>query len=38
MYIQKGLTFEYIAHALNFFNSNSFSDVGLTYCFFFWEY
>ena len=30
VYIQKGLTLEYTAHALNLFNSHSFSNVGLT--------
>ena len=35
VYIQKGLTFEYTAHALNLFNLHSFSNMGLTYYFFF---
>ena len=35
VYIQKGLTLEYTAHALNLFNSHSFFNVGLTYSFFF---
>ena len=38
VYIQKGLTFGYTIQVLNFFNSHSFSNVGLTDCFFFWEY
>ena len=35
MYIQKGLTLGNTAQTLNLFNSHSFSNVGLTNCFFF---
>ena len=35
VYIQKCLTLKYTAYVLNLFNLHSFSDVGLTYCFFF---
>ena len=35
IYIQKGLTLEYTAQTLNFFNLHSFSNVGLTHYFFF---
>ena len=34
MYIQKSLTLRYTTQALNLFNSHSFSNVGLTHCFF----
>ena len=33
MYIQKDLTLGYTAHALNLFNSHSFSNVGLIFIF-----
>ena len=35
VYIQKGLTLGYTVHVINFFNSHSFSNVGLTHYFFF---
>ena len=38
MYIQKSLTLGYTAQTLNLYNSHSFSNVGLTHYFFFWEY
>jgi len=34
----KESTLEYTAQALNLFNSHSFSNVGITYYFFVWEY
>ena len=37
VYIQKGLTLGYIAQTLNLFYSHSFSNMGLTHYFFFWE-
>ena len=36
VYIQNDLTFKYITHALNLFNSHSFFNMRLTHCFFFW--
>ena len=36
MYIQKDLTL--VAQTLNLFNLHSFSNVGLTHYFFYWEY
>ena len=38
VYIQNDLTLGYTVQALNIFNSYSFSNVGLTHCFFFLEY
>ena len=38
VHISKGLTLRYTAHTLNIFSSHFFSNVGLTYCFFFCEY